>query len=142
MRETVSKDVRGRRVRSLDQLAELFAADPDRGFHTRFGPPPGFVYLETPSNPLIDVIDIEAVSRLARGAGALVFTDSSFAGPLLQQPIELGADLSLQSASTSMGGHADLIAGSAAGSAELIEAHPAVSGLDAVESGDRTGAAQ
>lgn len=190
---------------SLDELAELFADDPDRGFYTRFGhptvrvaeekiatlegaddallfgsgmgaistalyavleggdhvvahraifgqtirllehmsgaygvevefvdatdpenvrdvlrPSTRLVYLETPSNPLIDIIDVEAVSAVAHAGDALVFTDSTFAGPLLQKPIELGADLSLQSASKSMGGHADLVAGSAAGSEGLI----------------------
>lgn len=78
------------------------------------------LYLETPSNPLVDVLDIAALAAAARRRGALVFVDSTFAGPIVQRPLALGAHLSLQSASKSLAGHADVLAGCAAGGAELI----------------------
>lgn len=78
------------------------------------------LYLETPSNPLVDVLDIAALAAAARRRGALVFVDSTFAGPLIQRPLAHGADLSLQSASKSLAGHADVLAGCAAGGADLI----------------------
>jgi methionine-gamma-lyase len=78
------------------------------------------VYLETPSNPAIDVLDIRTLAGIARGHGALVFVDSTFAGPLIQRPLSLGADLVLHSASKSLAGHADVLAGTAAGSAALV----------------------
>lgn len=78
------------------------------------------LYLETPSNPLVDVLDVSALAEAARRRGALVFVDSTFAGPVIQRPLALGADLSLQSASKSLAGHADVLAGCVAGGAELI----------------------
>lgn len=78
------------------------------------------LYLETPSNPIIDVLDIEALARMGHASGALVFVDTTFAGPLIQQPLSLGADLSLQSASKSLAGHADVLAGCVAGASALI----------------------
>lgn len=78
------------------------------------------LYLETPSNPIIDVLDIELLAGIAHQHDVVVFVDSTFGGPLIQRPLDLGADLSLQSASKSLAGHADLLAGSAAGSRELI----------------------
>lgn len=78
------------------------------------------LYLETPTNPGIDILDIEALTRLAHAVGALAFVDTTFAGPLVQRPVELGADLSMQSASKSLAGHADVLAGGVAGAAELV----------------------
>jgi methionine-gamma-lyase len=78
------------------------------------------VYLETPSNPAIDVLDVATLAGMARARGALVFVDSTFAGPLIQRPLSLGADLVLHSASKSLSGHADVLAGAAAGGAELV----------------------
>lgn len=79
------------------------------------------VYVETPSNPIIDIVDVSALGAVARGAGALLFVDSTFAGPMLQQPLTLGADLVLHSASKSLAGHADVMAGVVAGGASLVE---------------------
>ena len=78
------------------------------------------LYLETPTNPVIDILDIEALATLGHAAGAVVIVDTTFAGPLVQQPLALGADLSLQSASKSLAGHADVLAGCVAGAAALI----------------------
>lgn len=79
------------------------------------------LYLETPSNPRIDVLDVARLADLAHRAGALTFVDSTFAGPLVQQPLALGADLVIHSASKSLAGHADVLAGCVAGPAALVE---------------------
>jgi methionine-gamma-lyase len=83
-------------------------------------PDTALLYLETPSNPVIDVLDVEALAALGHRAGALVFVDSTFAGPLVQHPLALGADLVLHSASKSLAGHADVLAGCVAGSTALV----------------------
>ena len=69
------------------------------------------VYLESPTNPLLKVIDLRAVARLGRAAGALVAVDNTFATPALQRPLELGADLVLHSTTKYLGGHSDIIGG-------------------------------
>lgn len=69
------------------------------------------VWIETPTNPLLRVFDIEAVSALARSRGAWTVVDSTFATPLLQRPLELGADLVVHSMSKYLNGHSDVVAG-------------------------------
>ncbi len=69
------------------------------------------VWLETPSNPLLDVVDIAEVAAAASAAGALVAVDNTFATPLLQNPLGLGADLVVHSATKFIGGHSDLLLG-------------------------------
>ncbi|MCK6257838.1 cystathionine beta-lyase [Fictibacillus sp. KIGAM418] len=71
-------------------------------------------YIETPSNPLLKVTDIQAVSELAKEQGALTFVDNTFLTPALQQPLSLGADVVLHSATKFLAGHSDLVAGLAA----------------------------
>jgi cystathionine beta-lyase/cystathionine gamma-synthase len=78
------------------------------------------VYLETPSTGLYHLQDIRAVSDIAHGAGATVVVDNSWATPIFQRPLELGADLSLHSMTKYMGGHSDVIAGVLAGSRERM----------------------
>jgi len=73
------------------------------------------VYLETPSNPLLRLTDIRAVSELAHAAGALVVVDNTFATPFLQRPLELGADLVLHSLTKYLGGHSDVVGGALCG---------------------------
>lgn len=73
--------------------------------------PPRMVWIETPSNPLLKVIDIAAIGRIAADAGALTVVDNTFATPYLQRPLELGADLVLHSATKYLGGHSDVIGG-------------------------------
>ena len=72
------------------------------------------VWIETPTNPLLNVVDIRAAAQAAHAAGALVVVDSTFATPYLQQPLELGADLVVHSTTKYLGGHSDLIGGFAA----------------------------
>jgi len=69
------------------------------------------IWLETPTNPLLKVIDISAVARLAATSGAMTVVDSTFATPFLTRPLELGADLVLHSATKYLGGHSDVIGG-------------------------------
>jgi cystathionine gamma-synthase len=69
------------------------------------------VWLETPSNPLLKVVDIAAVASAAHDAGARVVVDNTFATPALQRPLELGADAVVHSVTKYLGGHSDLIGG-------------------------------
>ena len=69
------------------------------------------VWIETPTNPTLKISDIEAIARIAHANGSLLCVDNTFASPALQQPIALGADIVLHSATKYLGGHSDLIAG-------------------------------
>ena len=88
-------------LRDLDAVAAAFA-EPRR---------PRMVWIETPTNPLLKVIDISAVARLAAVAGAITVVDNTFATPYLQRPLELGADIVMHSATKYIGGHSDVIGG-------------------------------
>ena len=80
------------------------------------------VWLESPTNPLLGIADLPAVCAAAREGGALVAVDNTFATPLLQQPIALGAHIAMHSATKFLGGHSDLLLGIAvAGSPQLGE---------------------
>ena len=69
------------------------------------------IWLETPTNPTLKISDIEAISAIAKQHGILLCVDNTFASPALQQPIKLGADIVVHSATKYLGGHSDLIAG-------------------------------
>ena len=79
------------------------------------------LYLETPTNPTIKIIDIKRLAAKAHQVGAIVVVDNTFATPINQLPLELGADITLHSASKYLGGHADALGGVICGSAELVE---------------------
>lgn len=79
------------------------------------------MYIETPSNPLLSITDLSAVSEVARKANVLTVIDNTFASPVNQQPAGFGIDLILHSATKYMGGHSDILAGAVAGSLELIQ---------------------
>jgi cystathionine gamma-synthase len=72
------------------------------------------VWLETPTNPLLNVIDIARAAEAAHAVGAVVVVDNTFASPYLQRPLELGADIVLHSTTKYLGGHSDLVGGFAA----------------------------
>jgi cystathionine gamma-synthase len=72
------------------------------------------VWLETPTNPLLNVIDIKGAAEAAHAAGALVVVDNTFATPYLQRPLELGADIVVHSTTKYLGGHSDVVGGFAA----------------------------
>ncbi len=76
-----------------------------------WAPDTAMVWLETPTNPLLTCIDIEAVASVAHDHGALVVVDNTFATPYLQQPLTLGADIVVHSATKYLGGHSDVVGG-------------------------------
>jgi cystathionine gamma-synthase len=88
-------------LRDLDALAAAMSE----------APAPQMVWVETPTNPLLKVVDISAVVRLAASAGALTVVDNTFATPFLQRPLELGADVVMHSATKYLSGHSDVISG-------------------------------
>ncbi len=73
--------------------------------------PASMLWVETPSNPLLKVSDIAALSRLARQCGALLACDNTFASPVLQRPFDFGADLVMHSTTKYLGGHSDVLGG-------------------------------
>jgi cystathionine gamma-synthase len=78
------------------------------------------VYLETPTNPTLKVIDIARLAEAAHKAGAVVVADNTFATPINQSPLALGADLVIHSATKFLGGHADALGGLVCGDAQLV----------------------
>jgi methionine-gamma-lyase len=78
------------------------------------------VYFETPANPNMRLVDIEAISKIAHASGATVVVDNTYATPFLTRPIELGADIVVHSATKYLGGHGDVVAGLLVGSAEQV----------------------
>jgi cystathionine gamma-synthase len=88
-------------LRDLDAVAAAFG-----------GPQPArLAWIETPTNPLLKVLDISAIARLAATTGTMTVVDNTFATPYLQRPLNLGADLVLHSATKYLGGHSDVIGG-------------------------------
>jgi len=92
--------------------------------------------VESPTNPLMSIVDLEAIARISREHGVVSFVDNTFATPILQRPSELGFDLVMHSATKYLGGHSDLLCGALAGSAELIDRiHPNIIRLGATLNG-------
>src|SRR6266545_3061845 len=91
--------------------AESVAMDDLAGLAAAIRPETRLVWIETPSNPLLKVVDIAAVVRLARQAGALSVVDNTFATPFLQRPVALGVDVVLHSTTKYFGGHSDVQGG-------------------------------
>lgn len=79
------------------------------------------VFFETPTNPVLEIIDIRRVAALAHAHGALIAVDNTFASPVNQQPLALGADIVVHSATKYLGGHSDITAGALMGSKQLID---------------------
>ena len=82
------------------------------------------LYLETPTNPTIKIVDLTRLSETGKQAGAIVVVDNTFATPINQTPLALGADLVLHSATKYLGGHADALGGVVCGDQALIGAEP------------------
>jgi cystathionine beta-lyase/cystathionine gamma-synthase len=80
----------------------------------------GLVFFETPTNPALEVIDIRRVAEFAHAQGALVAVDNTFASPVNQQPLALGADFVVHSATKYLGGHSDITAGALMGAKNLL----------------------
>lgn len=75
------------------------------------GPDTRLLWIETPTNPMLSIVDIEAVCAVARKRGILTVVDNTFASPYLQNPLDLGADIVLHSATKYLGGHSDVVHG-------------------------------
>jgi len=79
-----------------------------------------FIFIETPANPTIDIVDIKGCAEIAQRKGLKLVVDNTFATPYLQKPLKLGADIALHSATKYIGGHGDTVAGITVGSKELM----------------------
>jgi len=108
-------DVYGGVYRMFSQVYEpkgyLFAWAPAAGLADAIDERTRLVWLETPTNPLLNVVDIRAVAEAAHRVGAVVVADNTFATPYLQRPLELGADIVVHSTTKYLGGHSDVIGG-------------------------------
>ena len=80
------------------------------------------IWVETPTNPLLSIADIAAISEIGHGAGAMVLVDNTFASPALQQPLTLGADIVLHSTTKYIGGHSDVVGGALVTNSEELDA--------------------
>jgi cystathionine beta-lyase/cystathionine gamma-synthase len=109
MRDHLGVDVRFVDAGALDELEEAMAGKPT------------LLCVESPTNPLLRIVDLRRASELAHKSDCLFLVDNTFATPVNQNPAQLGADLVLHSASKYLGGHSDLIGGAVAGPSELIE---------------------
>lgn len=95
----------------LDAVRAAVAANPTK-----------LVWLETPSNPMMKISDIQAIAEITHDAGALLVVDNTFASPYLQQPLDLGADIVVHSTTKYIGGHSDVVGGAVVvNDAELAE---------------------
>src|SRR5205807_1175678 len=91
------------------------------GFARIITPATKLVWIETPTNPLLQILDIAAIAELAHKAGAILAVDNTFASPYLQQPIKLGADLVIHSTTKYLGGHSDVVGGAVIGRRDLLQ---------------------
>jgi cystathionine gamma-synthase len=114
----LSNDAYGGTFRLFDSVLsnygiEWSAADltTDAGLTNALRPETRLVWVETPTNPLLRIVDISRVAATAREHGALVTVDNTFATPYFQQPLDLGADLVLHSSTKYLGGHSDAVGG-------------------------------
>lgn len=99
-----------------------FAASPDAAdILAAIKPETRMVFLETPSNPLLAISDIEIVANFCRQNGIITLMDNTFASPVNQNPILLGIDLVMHSATKYLGGHSDICAGVVVGSSNLVK---------------------
>lgn len=103
-------------------LVARYTDDPTaKGFAGIIGPKTKLVWIETPTNPLLQIVDIAAVAEQAHKAGALLAVDNTFASPYLQQPLKLGADYVVHSTTKYLGGHSDVVGGAIIGKFDLLK---------------------
>ncbi|TKC19382.1 cystathionine beta-lyase [Robertmurraya kyonggiensis] len=114
----ITEDVYGGTFRIVTQVLSRFGIEHTfvdmtnlRAVKDAIQPNTKVFYVETPSNPLLKVTDIEAISQLAKAHNAYTFVDNTFLTPAIQKPLELGADVVLHSATKFLSGHSDVIAG-------------------------------
>jgi cystathionine gamma-lyase len=119
-------DLYGGTFRLLDKvfrpwgLVTRYTEDPSpEGFRRIITPATKLVWVETPTNPLLQIVDIAAIAELSHKTGAPLAVDNTFASPYLQQPIKLGADLVVHSTTKYLGGHSDVVGGAVIGRRDL-----------------------
>ena len=95
-------------------------ADDTAAFAERITPDTKLVFIETPANPTLTIVDIETIAKIAHEAGIPLVVDNTFATPYLQRPLELGADFVMHSCTKYIGGHGDAVGGAIVGSEEAI----------------------
>jgi cystathionine gamma-lyase len=102
-------------------LIARYTDDPSpAGFERLLTKATKLVWLETPTNPLLQILDIAAIATITHRAGALLAVDNTFASPFLQQPLALGADLVVHSTTKYLGGHSDVVGGAVIGARSLL----------------------
>lgn len=102
---------------TLGIKTRFIAAHDSEALETALAEGMSLVFMETPANPTLEIIDIEKVAALTHEQGARLAVDNTFASPINQQPLLLGADFAVQSATKYLGGHSDLTAGAVSGRA-------------------------
>jgi cystathionine gamma-lyase len=103
-------------------LVARYTDDPSiAGFEKILTPATKIVWIETPTNPLLQILDIAALAELSHKKGALFAVDNTFASPYLQRPLALGADLVVHSTTKYLGGHSDVVGGAVIGPKKLLE---------------------
>jgi cystathionine beta-lyase/cystathionine gamma-synthase len=104
-------------------LAARYVDDPSpAAFRCALTPATKLVWVESPTNPLLQILDIAGVAEVAHRAGAVLAVDNTFASPYLQQPLALGADLVIHSTTKYLAGHSDVIGGAVVGPRSLLDA--------------------
>ena len=121
-------DLYGGTFRLLDKvfgpwgLTARYTDDPTpAGFAKIITPKTKLVWIETPTNPLLQILDIAALAEMSHKHSALLAVDNTFASPYLQRPLRLGADLVVHSTTKYLGGHSDVVGGAVVGRAELLK---------------------
>jgi cystathionine gamma-lyase len=103
-------------------LATRYTDDPSpAGFQNLVTPKTKLVWIETPTNPLLQILDVAAIAEVAHKQGALLAVDNTFASPYLQRPLDLGADLVVHSTTKYLGGHSDVVGGAVIGKRDLLQ---------------------
>jgi len=102
------------------EVSLVDTSDPDQ-VRAALRPNTKMLYVETPANPILRIADIAALAGIAHEAGALLAVDSTWAGPVLQKPLDLGADFVIHSLTKYMNGHGDALGGAVLGSRENIQ---------------------
>jgi cystathionine beta-lyase/cystathionine gamma-synthase len=121
-------DLYGGTFRLLERVFKPWGIEPrytedprPEGFAKLVTPRTKMIWIETPTNPLLQILDISAIAHIAHRAGAVLAVDNTFASPYLQQPLRLGADLVVHSTTKYLGGHSDVVGGAVIGSKALLE---------------------
>jgi len=115
-------DLYGGTFRLLDKVFKPWGVNPvycekssAAGFAELLTPRTKLVWIETPTNPMLQILDIAAIAEMAHKNGSLLVVDNTFASPYLQQPLKLGADVVVHSTTKYLGGHSDVVGGAVIG---------------------------